>query len=632
MSIHNLLKVLFFVVTFLSYSQEKYYSYYNIESDLLKNANAVVRYDNIHINIEAFDKMVYTNKRIVTVLNEGGDKKLGAYHYYNNGIDIKKIEARVYNANGNEIKKIKKKDFKDVSAVSGGTLYSENRVKYLDYTSTTYPYTMVFEIEVTYKTTAFLPGWRIIEGFNISTENAEYKITNKSGIDVRIKTSNFEEFDIEQLGNYHFVANNLMAIKQEEYSPSFKTYAPLLKATLTEFNIEGVKGSNNNWQDFGKWVNDELISDTQALPQSVKDEIKDITKSATSKIEKAKLVYKYVQEKTRYISVQIGIGGWKPTLASDVARLGYGDCKGLSNYTKALLDEVGVESYYTVIYGDNELMNIDQSFSSLQGNHVILSVPNESNYIWLECTSQTAPFGYNANFTDDRDALIVTPDGGKIVHTKVYETGENVLNTKANIVLDVSGNFTATINSNSYGTQYGYHEGVQNETLKDQKLHYKDYWNYINNLKITSIDHKNNKDSIVFTENLTLGATKYASKTGSRLLLQPNFFNRIEEAPKRYTKRKLPFIVERGLTHIDNYEITLSKVLEVEAITEPIAISNKFGEYKASVENAEGKLIYKRKFVLNKGAYLKEEYDDFRKFWIDVIKHDRSKIVLKNKL
>jgi heterodisulfide reductase subunit A-like polyferredoxin len=32
-------------------------------------------------------------------------------------------------------------------------------------------------------------------------------------------------------------------------------------------------------------------------------------------------------KKSRYVSIQVGIG-WKPMDASDVDRLGYGDCKG----------------------------------------------------------------------------------------------------------------------------------------------------------------------------------------------------------------------------------------------------------------------------------------------------------------
>jgi transglutaminase-like putative cysteine protease len=44
---------------------------------------------------------------------------------------------------------------------------------------------------------------------------------------------------------------------------------------------------------------------------------------------KAKKIYQYLQNKTRYISVQIGIGGFQPVTAADVDRLGYGDCKGI---------------------------------------------------------------------------------------------------------------------------------------------------------------------------------------------------------------------------------------------------------------------------------------------------------------
>ena len=115
------------------------------------------------------------------------------------------------------------------------------------------------------------------------------------------------------------------------------------------------------------------------------------------------------------------------------------------------------------------------------------------------------------------------------------------------------------------------------------------------------------------------------------MLLKPNFFNRVEEAPKRYVERKLPFEVERGFVDIDEYEITIPNTLEIEAMMTPVTIKNKFGEYTASVEKTEDKLVYKRKFILNKGSYLKEEYKAFRKFWIKVIKSDNSKIVFKSK-
>lgn len=605
---------------------------FTIPSELKENANAVVRYDETVINITAYNKMAYTNKRIVTIFNSSANNKHGAAVGYNKNVNIKKLEAKIYNAFGKEIKKVRKNDFEDVSAVDGATLYSDSRVKYLNYTPVDYPYTVVFEAEIETSSTAFIYDWRPVEGFYTATENASYKIVNTSGIEVKVKTSNFENVNIQKINDFEYTAQNLKAIKPEAYSPAFTEYAPLLKATLTEFDMEGVKGINTGWNDFGKWVNDKLIKDTQAIPEKVKNEIKSLTASAQTNIEKAKIVYNYMQNKTRYISVQVGIGGWKPMPASDVDRLGYGDCKGLTNYTKALLDEIGVESYYTLIYGDRELRDIDSTFSSVQGNHAILCLPDGTDYIWLECTSQTSPFGHIANFTDDRDALIITPEGGKIVHTKVYTPQENILETMAVVNLHDTGDFEASVQLKSYGTQYGHHEGIQNQTVKSQELHYKKYWNHINALNISAIEHHNDKDSIVFTERIKVNSERYASKAGNILLLQPNFFNRIENVPTRYEPRTLPFEIERGFTDVDAYSIIMPDTIEIEALMNDIAIVNKFGEYYVSITKEDNnKLRYTRTFKLNKGFYEKEDYEAFRAFWTEITKNDKSKIALKNK-
>lgn len=610
------------------------YNSFLIPPELSKDANAVVRWDDNTIEVKAYNKMLFTNKRIVTILNSSGDSKHGAVLYYNKNTNIKKLEVRIYDAMGNEIKKIKKNDFEDVSAVSGGTLYSDDRVKYLNYTPINYPYTLLLESEVEFNSTAFMPGWRPIEGYFISTQNADYKVLNNSEVPIKIKTTHFEAYGIEVINEFQYAARNLIAIKPEAFSPDFNNFAPILKASLTEFEMEGVKGINNDWTDFGKWMNDKLLQDTQVLPEAVKQHVKLLTANATTDLEKAKIVYQYLQDKTRYISVQIGIGGWKPMLAGDVDRLGYGDCKGLSNYTQALLKEVGVDSYYAIIYGDRDIRDIDNSFSSVQGNHAVLCIPNadESDYIWLECTSQTVPFGYSANFTDDRDALIITPEGGKIVHTKVYATEENILNTDAIVNFNESGDFDATVHLKSYGTQYGYHEGVQTKPIKDQQLHYKDYWSHINALSINTMDYTNDKDSIVFHEKVKVTSERYASKAGNRLLIQPNFFNRMESVPARYDKRTLPFEIERGFADSDTYHINLPDNFEVEALMSDVYIANEFGEYSASVIQKENNmLLYSRKFILNKGEYDKEDYEAFREFWLEIIKNDNSKIVLKSK-
>lgn len=626
------ISILFMFICLFAYSQDS--SKYNsllISEDLTENANSVIRKNDEIITIEAYDKMHYTLHRIITVFNKEGNSDIDAYAFYNKSTHIKKLEAKIYNQFGEQIKKIKSRDFKDVSAVSGGTLYSDDRVKYLDYTPISYPYTVEFFLDYKTSSTAFIRSWRPVRDFMQSIEESSYQIDNLTDIELKFKEYNFEGFDVLRKEDFSYVANNIPALKTEAYKPAFNKVVPIVRFALSKFNMEGVKGQNDNWTDFGKWILSDLIEDTQELPASTQEHIIKLTKDAKTDIEKAKIVYEYVQNKTRYISVQIGIGGWKPIDASEVDKVSYGDCKGLTNYTKSLLDAAGVESYYTVIYGGRNIKNIDKDFSATEGNHAILCLPNEGDYIWLECTSQTNPFGYTANFTDDRDALVITPDGGKIVHTKAYKTLDNLLETTANVTLLATGGFNASVELISKGTQYDYHEGIERDILKDQELHYKDYWSYINNLSIDKMNFTNNKDDIVFTENIDLTTPKYASQTSNLLLLEPNFFNRITSAPSRYRNRKLPFEVARGFIDKDSYEIELPNGFLVDALQEPVSIVNKFGEYHMSVEQKTPEsIVYKRKFILNKGNYNKEEYKDFRKFWLQVIRHDKSKIVLKN--
>ncbi len=603
-----------------------------IPSELKEHANAIIRHKTLEIEIKDYNKMVVKEHRIVTVLNDYGRKNIGAYLSYDDAINIKKVNAIVYNAFGKEIKSFKERDFKDVSTTPGGTLFSDGREKYLNYTPSSYPYTVEFNSEFTTSTTAFIPRWFPIEGYFVSTEFSSFKVINNSSIVLKKKASHFEDYNINEISDFHFEANNLNAIKAEAFAPDFSAFAPHLKLALQGFDMKGVKGNNSDWQSFGKWVDTDLNKGTEELPETTITEVKSLTATASSNLEKAKIVYKYMQDKTRYISVQVGIGGWKPMLASDVDRLSYGDCKALSNYTKALLKAVGVESYYTLIYGKRDIENIDKEFSSQQGNHAILAMPHQDDYVFLECTNQTTPFGYIANFTDDRDALIITPEGGKIVHTTTYNTKDNIQKTKATINLDESGAISATIEANSKGLQYHKYERIEAKDEKDKKLYYKNKFDNINNLEILSMRFNNDKENIVFTENLELKATKYGSRAGNRMLMAPNAFNKSTDIPPRYKNRTLPFEVDRGFVYEDEYVFNLANTLTIEALFEPISINNKYGEYTAKIEKlGNNKFKYTRKLIINKGEYTKADYMAFRKFYSNIVKHDKSKIALKKK-
>jgi len=61
-----------------------------------------------------------------------------------------------------------------------------------------------------------------------------------------------------------------------------------------------------------------------------------------------------------------------------------------------------------------------------------------------------------------------------------------------------------------------------------------------------------------------------------------------------------------------------------------VSLTSKFGEYNAKIEKlTDNQLKYTRKLTLNKGKYTKEDYKVFRKFYSNIVKHDKSKIALK---
>ena len=355
-------------------AQDDLKSYLTLPQELTKNANAVVRLDETIVRVKSINDMEISEKRIVTVLNENGVNKIGAVAFYDNTTRVKDVEVRIYNKSGKQIKKIRQKDFQDVSAVDGGTMYSDSRVKYLDYTPIEYPFTAEFTCTTLMKTTANLPRFAPIRYYT-GVQKSRYKITYPLSLSLYMKELNLEEFNVikdEKEGSLQYIIENVPGIKPESYSPSDAKIEPQVFLALSKFNYEGVTAEVKDWQETGKWIHQNLLQGRATVDAATKATIENLIADATTDREKAKRIYEFMQNKTRYISVQVGIGGYQPIPADEVDRVGYGDCKGLSNYMMALLKIAGIESYYTVVQAGDEIVNFHEDFASLgQGNHVI---------------------------------------------------------------------------------------------------------------------------------------------------------------------------------------------------------------------------------------------------------------------
>ena len=622
-----------FLITFNSFAQKANYTITSIPDSLKQNANAVVRLDQMDITIASQRSMNVKKQRVITVLNDKGLSDIEAFEHYDKTTLINSIEAIVYDAAGNEIKKIKRKDFRDQSAVSGSTLFSDSRVVYLNYTPISYPFTIAYTCETQTSNTAFIPRWYFLGGYNVSIEKCVLNVAFPSDLGFKKKEFQFAGFNIkkteETTTKLSYVAQNILAQKAEDLSPSPGDLFPKIIMGLEKFHLEGVDGTATTWEAFGKWYGDKILTGTTTLPEETKAKMKALVGDEKDPIKKAKIIYDYVQKKSRYVNIAIGIGGWKPMQASDVDRLGYGDCKALSNYTKALLQAVDVPSYNTILYGDRYKSNIQSDFVSMQGNHMILAIPNGDNYTWLECTSQDDPFGYQGTFTDDRDVLVVKPEGGEIVRTKLYDDKGNTQKDKGIYAIDENGNFSGSISIVSEGSQYNEKFRIEAYQPTEKESHYKEYWDNINNLKLGKIAFANDKENIRFTEDVQLSAINYASISANKMIFAIDVFNQNNHSVKRIRNRKNPFQIQRGYLDSDEIEVNLPAGFTIEFLPENYELKGKFGEYKTEIiKKDNNKLIYKRSMFLNKGKYSNKEYDEYRLFMEQISKNDNAKIIL----
>lgn len=621
------------VVCATAFSQNLELSALTVNPELSQGADSVIRNEEITLDLSDPGKLKTTISRVVTVYNKVGLGDVAAYAYYGNNSKVNDIEAVIYDMAGREKDKIKKRDFKDFSAVSGGSLYEDRRVLYLDYTPTSYPFTIQFTSETTSETTAFIRPWMPISKYDSGTEFSKFTVIYPQEQKPHIKETHFEGYTIEKEeleDRTIWTAKDIAPITWEYHSPALDKRVPRVKCFFDSFYLEGVPGIAKTWKDFGGWMYNDLVKDTQDLDEATLAEVRALVSNLEDDEAKARAVYQYVQDKVRYISVQVEIGGWKPMNASDVHRLGYGDCKALSNYTQSLLKAVGIKSYYTVLYGDPGKESLETDVVAIQGNHAILGVQLGDEIKFLECTSQETPFGYMGTFTDDRDVLLLTEDGGKLARTTKYEQDQNVLKLYADFKFDVNGGLEGSLSRSSKGIYYSSRMQLDRMDQKELTDHYYTTFDAINNLSVSAIELNNDRLGITYDERMKVEASNYATKVGEDFLLRPNTFALTRDAiPPRYAERKSDLIILRGTIQNQEVRIQVPEGYAVDALPKGEKIEEAFGSYTTEYFLEGPVLLYKRSLKFNEGQYDKAAYETYRDFYKSIVKQDNQKVLIK---
>jgi hypothetical protein len=597
---------------------------------------AVIRLDHHAFEVHGPGKATARVHRVVTVLGPEGRGYGEQVVYYDRLHKLRRLEGQLRDARGKVLRKLRNSDEEDYSAISGYSLYEDNRVRVARLLHDQYPYTVEFLYELEYDGLLNLPFWAPQDDA-APVEFARFDVRFPVDLDLRYALDGLEQEPVTGVEGstryWRWDLKVLMPFEPEPMGPSWEEQQPVVYIAPTRFEIEGYSGDMSTWASFGQWYN-QLTRGRDILPVAAETELRQQVADAPTVREKVRRVYRYLQERTRYVSVQLGLGGWQPYDALYVHEKSYGDCKALVNYTFAMLKAVSITAYPALIYNGPRARDLDVGFPCNRFNHVILYVPlpDEPEPLWLECTSQTIPFGHIGMGNEDRYALVVKPEGGELARTPRSRSEDNRQVRTATVTLLSTGDASAHVETRYTGNQQ---DRVRQDLVlaspreREQWLH--------EELSIPSFEviHADftgveaYRDTIDLPLHLKL--PRYAARTGTRLFLMPNLMERWTFVPPAVENRTQPVRYDYAFVDTDTIRYVLPPGLRIEALPAPVDLTTPFGRYQASSTlEADGMLRYQRTLEIRETRIPASEYEAVRAFFRTVAAADRAQVVLVN--
>lgn len=626
--------------------------------EIFKDANSVIADARTEILCKSMTQSIEKESRTIIVLNRKGLEDAAFYCGCDMFRSLQKFSGEIINASGQSVRKIKKSELQKSEYSS--SLTTDDYFYYYECNYPSFPFTVKYEWEM--KCNNGLIGYSTFIpqiSFNQAIEKATYRIELPAGQGCR-----YRELNTQGVGNQSKEAENketenketesksiegqgiqvkestgaegqqiievtalkLPPILKEPFGPSFAELFPRVYFAPSAFKYDKSEGDLSTWQKYGEWQY-KLLDGRDLLTEPFRAKLHELTANCSTDRDKVKAVYDYLAKTTRYVSIQLGIGGLQPIAATDVCRTGFGDCKGLSNYTRAMLKELGIPSTYTVISTTNERLLSDFS-SANQMNHVILQVPLPQDTLWLECTNPQLPFGYVHQGIAGHDALLIEPAGGRIHRLPTYPDSLNTQCIVADITLSPTAEAKISVNEISRLFQYESEAGIVYLQPNKQKDRIRSDINLsqadILNLQIKEC--KETAPSITF--NYSVSSNQYGNKTGNRLFIPANIFRKGFSVPS-VTKRTYPIHINYGYSDTDSIRIHLPDGYTIEGLPKPIDVESKFGSFHSTVEVKEKEICIVHHLFMPKGIYAPDEYVPFIAFRKLVAGQYGGKIILK---
>ncbi|HSN85968.1 MAG TPA: DUF3857 and transglutaminase domain-containing protein [Thermoanaerobaculia bacterium] len=336
--------------------------------------------------------------------------------YLDENRTLESLSAFALQPDGKKVE-VRRKDL-DTAELSGGGAHSSGKVRVA--TFPVVPVGSVLTVDYTVREKPYFRADRLWLGAEIPTERLRVVIRG-GGPAFRWRLDGSREgLEVQESpGGLQVTASALPASDPPELSPGREESGPGLLYAW---------GPERTWQDVGRWY-DELLKPVPRQAEAVRKKARELTAAPGGGTPRESLaaLLAYTARQVRYVAVEVGIGGYRPTPPAEVLGLQWGDCKGKAVLLVDLLREAGIEAYPALIFSARS-DRIDPDFPSpFQFNHMIVAVraagiaqagdPVAEGLLFVDPTDTTGAIGWLHPGVQDQDALVMLGSGAVLVRT-----------------------------------------------------------------------------------------------------------------------------------------------------------------------------------------------------------------------
>ena len=361
--------------------------------------DGVVRY-------EADGRGSRTYRQIVQVLTPEAVERWGEYSFsYSPGRERLTVNwIRVVRPNGEVISDKPVHEQESLSpAAQEAPVYTDQRVRQISVggvaANTIVDYSYTVETLDPFMPRDFYSGWRITTGR--LTRRSRFMLDVPQKLTPRIREVNVGFPRREWTGKgrhvYEWATAEVQPIESEPFAADSN-------GVVGYVNVSAPIG----WNDVARWYAD-LSEDRYALSPALEDKVKEILRDAASLDDSLKAVHRWVAQDFRYVSLSLGIGGYRPRQPADVLATQYGDCKDKATLFVALARRMGVTAY-PVLLSSNATAERELP-STRQFDHMIAAVERPGGRLYMDLTADLTPYGSLPPDEQGGFALVVHPDG-----------------------------------------------------------------------------------------------------------------------------------------------------------------------------------------------------------------------------